>query len=256
MTTPIARYSELLFAHLDDREPAEVDFFINDRRFDVMRRTLGDGLAGKSVLNLACGPFAMEFFVAPKCARMDCVDIDASLAPLHAELVAERLIAPSSFTLSDVMTFEPVEQYDAIIINDVFYTKFVDFHAVIARYIPYLKPGGQLYFDILDRRAGHIWKLFDKDSRYRRYDMAEVRHALAAHNLAVEATVPSLGIKGGFDHLLRSGLWAGAGIANNFIFLARKLGATLAMAALLFFGGEAMSPSYDDRRGLHVVAIG
>ena len=249
------RYEQLLFTHLADRDDREIRFFINERRFDVMRQTLHGHLAGKTVLNLASGPFAMEFYLAPDCAHIDSIDIDTCLAPLHGDLVAEGLIAPSGFAVCDVMTFEPQRQYDVIIVNDMFYTKYVDFYAVMERYAPFLNPGGQLYFDILDQRAGPLWALFNKDSRYRRYDMADVRAALARHDITVETTLPSLGIKGGFDGVVRRLLWRTAGVANNIIFFCRKGGAALAFAGALLLG-EPLIPSFEDhKRQLPVAAI-
>lgn len=248
------RYEELLFAHLADRDDAEIRFFVNARRFDVMRHTLGESLAGKTVLNIASGPFAMEFYLSPDCAHIDSIDIDACLAPLHAQLVEEGLIAPSSFEICDVMAFEPKRQYDVIVVNDMFYTKHVDFYAVMEKYAPFLKPGGQLYFDILDRRAGPLWSLFNKDGRYRRYDMADVHATLQRHGFAVEASLPSLGIKGGLDRMIRSLLWHTAGVANNIIFLCRKGGAALALAATLLGGGPSMHLYEDYKRYLTVVS--
>lgn len=238
------RYEELLFAHLSDRDDSEISFFVNERRFDIMRDALDGRLTGKSVLNVASGPFAMEFYLSPACAHIDSIDIDFCLEPLHAALVEEGLIAPSCFTVCDVMDFQPQRQYDAIIVNDMFYTKHVDFYAVMEKYAPYLKPGGQLYFDILDRRAGLLWSLFNKDSRYRRYDMADVRATLALHDIAVETSLPSHGIKGGVDALVRRLLWRTAGVANNIIFLCRKGGTALAFAAAMLFG-EPLLQTYE-----------
>ena len=217
-------YEALLLANLQDRDVGEIRFFVNERRFAIMRDTLAPHLKGKTVLNVASGPFALEFYLSPACRRIDSIDIDPCLAPLHADLVEAGLIAPSHFKTCDVMAFEPERQYDIIIVNDMFYTKHVDFYAVMEKYAPYLLPGGQLYFDILDRRAGLIWSLLNKDSRYRRYDMADVQATLRRHGLQVETSRPSLGIKGGMDFVARSLLWRTAGIANNIIFHCRKSG--------------------------------
>lgn len=236
------RYEQLLFEHLTDRDDGEIRFFVNARRFDIMRTTLAHHLDGKTVLNLASGPFAMEFYLAPRCAHIDSIDIDACLGPLHARLVEEGLIAPSSFQVCDVMSFEPTRQYDVIIVNDMFYTKHVDFYAVMERYAPFLAPGGRLYFDILDRRAGPLWAFFNKDARYRRYDLADIRATLAQHGIAVETTTPSLGIKGGMDSLVRRLLWHTVGIANNVIFHCRKTTTALAMATTLLVGEPLIQP--------------
>lgn len=232
------RYRELLHRHLVDRPASEVDFFVNAQRFDIMRETLIPQLHGQSVLNVASGPFAFEFYTPEIPCRIDSIDIDPLLPDLHAELVAEGLITPSTFTCSDVMSFDTDKRYDVILINDLFYTRYVDFYAVMARYVGFLKPGGRIYFDILDQRAGPVWRLFNKDANYRRYDMQSVRETLASHDLHIEVETPSPGIKGGFDGLLRRGMWASARIANNFIFMARK--STLAMAFCCLFGGAEL----------------
>ena len=222
------RYRQLLFEHLIDRPPAEVEFFVNARRFRILAATLGPHLAGARILNVACGPFALEFYVAPKAAALDSLDIDPALAPLHAELRGEGLIADSRFVVADAMAFAGEEAYDVIVINDLFYAKHVDFHAVLDRYLPLLAPGGHIYFDILDRRAGPIWAFFNKDAAYRRYDLAGVRADLSGRGLTVEAEVPSMGIKGGLDGAARRLMWTLAGITNNMIFMARRTPATSA----------------------------
>lgn len=249
------RYEELLFSHLAGREDKEIRFFINERRFDVMRQTLGHRLEGKTVLNVASGPFAMEFYLAPDCARIDSVDIDECLAPLHKSLVEESLIAPSVFEVCDAIAFQPQCQYDAIVINDMFYTKYVDFYAVVERYAPFLKPGGLLYFDILDRRAGPLWSLFNKDSRYRRYDLDDVRASLAGHDFEVETSMPSLGIKGGIDGVARQVLWRAAGIANNVIFLCRKGGAAIALVAAMIMGEPLIPTTYEDHKRIQAYTV-
>lgn len=216
------RYRQLLFKHLAGRPPAEIEFFVNARRFHTLQETLAPHLEGARVLNVASGPFALEFYVTPKAAALDSLDIDPALAPLHAALRADGLIADSRFISSDVMTFAAERVYDVIVINDLFYSKHVDFHAVLDRYLPWLAPDGRIYFDILDERAGPIWTLFNKDAAYRRYDLRKVRADLAARGLAVEAEVPSMGIKGGLDAAARRLLWTLAGITNNMIFMARR----------------------------------
>lgn len=250
------RYEDLLFSHLAGREDREIRFFVNERRFDIMRETLGGQMAGKTVLNIASGPFAMEFYLSPDCARIDSVDIDECLTPLHADLVEAGLIAPSSFEVCDVMEFEPKRQYDIIVVNDMFYSMHVDFYAVMERYAPFLTAGGLLYFDILDSRAGPLWTLFNKDSRYRRYDLNDVRATLARHRLEVEASLPSLGIKGGIDGMARHALWRAAGIANNVIFLCRKGAAAVALLAAMMLGEPLIPHVYDDHKRHHAqVAI-
>ena len=236
-TARYARYRELLFQHLDGQEEKEITFFLNPRRFDLLQEALGDKLTGKTVLNIGSGPFALEFYVGPRCDHIDSLDIDPQLVPLHAAMVAEGLIAPSRFTCSDAMAYEPHQLYDVIIINDVLFSKHVDYHQVLAKYAGHLKPGGYLYFDVLDARAGPIWALVNNDQRYRRYSMAEVTEALRRHDFTLELQKPSFGIKGGLDRAGRKLLWHLARVANNVIFLARKSSLSLTSFALFAHSG-------------------
>ena len=218
----VAVYRDCLYRHFGDRERREVEFFINGRRFDILRDTLGCHLKGADILNVACGPFALEFYVAPEAASIDSFDVDDALSPLHAELCARGLVQRSTFQVADVMAYEPQRSYDVIIINDLFYTKYVDFYAIVEKYVRHLKPGGRLYFDILDERAGPIWAAFGRDERYRRYDLKDVGRTLNGHGLSVEALIPSMGIKGGLDGMVRRLMWGVSSIANNFIFVGKR----------------------------------
>lgn len=218
-----AQYREILHRHLVDRPAVEVDFFVNSRRFNLLRSILGDQLEGRSILNVASGPFAFEVFVAPRVDVIDSFDIDPLLPGVHDELRERGLISETSrFRIADVMGFEATRTYDVVLINDLFFTKYVDFHAALPRYADVLEPGGLLYFDILDVSAAPIWNLLHNDPRYRRYRMQDVRTALVEAGLEIVDMVPSPGIKGGLDELARRGLWATARVANNFAFLARK----------------------------------
>jgi hypothetical protein len=225
-TTPeaIALYREILHRHLTDRAAGEVDFFVNDRRFALMRQMMGNGFEGKSILNVASGPFAFEVFVAPKGATVDSFDIDPLLPAVHEDLRAKGLIDGSTFVVSDVMSFSSDKTYDVILINDLFFMKVVDFYAALPRYTAMLNPGGVIYFDILDERAGAIWAVVNNDPRYRRYSMDEVKRALTSSGLELIGMRPSPGIKGGLDGAARRLMWAVARIANNCAFLARKPG--------------------------------
>jgi SAM-dependent methyltransferase len=218
----VERYRQILHRHLTDRPASEVEFFVNERRFELLTSLLGPDLNGRSILNAASGPFAFEVFVAPAGATIDSFDIDALLPAVHSELKSLGMLGESRFQVADMMSFESDRRYDLVLINDVFFLRFVDFFAALPRYAQMLEPGGYLYFDILDRRAAAIWSLVNNDQRYRRYDMAEVRAALAENGLELLQMVPSPGIKGGLDGAMRRLLWAGGRIANNFAFLARK----------------------------------
>ena len=72
-------------------------------------------------------------------------------------------------------------------------------------------------------RAGPIWRAFGKDAQFRRYDLADVSRVLRDAGFMIEACEPALGIKGGIDGVLRKTMWGLAGIANSYVFVARKL---------------------------------
>jgi SAM-dependent methyltransferase len=202
------RYRALLLRHLDGRPRKEILFFVNPRRFALLEPAIGSVLADPNakVLNVASGPFALEHYLPVK-AEVHSLDLDPALPALHAELLETGLIARSRFTFTDAMAFETDERYDLVVINDLFYTRHVDFYALFEKYAGFVKPGGTLYFDILDRKAGALWKAFQRDSRYRRYDMQSVRDTLKDAGFDIEIELPSPGIKGGLDMLARKLLW-------------------------------------------------
>lgn len=221
-------YASALHRHLGGMPPGEIDFFVNARRFDLIEQLAGRELRrkGTEILNVACGPFALEFYMQLSDAKITSFDREAKLTALHGALLAEGLVTNVEFVVADVHDFTPDAVFDAVVINDLFYTKYVDFYALIGKYAGFLRPGGLLYFDIQDERAGPIWRAFGKDAEYRRYDLKEVLKTLHALGLSINSTTPSLGIKGGIkgglDGVLRKGLWYTAGIANSFAFVARK----------------------------------
>lgn len=217
-------YAAALHRHLRDMPRREIDFFVNARRLELLDRLAGPELRkkGTDILNAACGPFALEFYLQLRDARITSFDREPCLVPLHRDLVSSGLIAQSNFEVADVSAFRAPRAFNAIIINDLFYSKHVDFYGLIDKYIGFLKPSGLLYFDIQDRRAGPIWRAFGKDSEYRRYDLSEVAGALRSRGMMVETMTPVLGVKGGVDRVLRQCLWQTAGLANSFAFVARK----------------------------------
>jgi SAM-dependent methyltransferase len=217
-------YARALHRHLGGMPVKEIDFFVNARRFDIIERLVGDELRrqGSEILNVACGPFALEFYMQLGDAKITSFDREEMLAALHSELLSGGYVANTEFLVADVYEFMAPNLYDAVIINDLFYSKYVDFYALIGKYAGYLKPDGLLYFDIQDERAGPIWRAFGKDAEYRRYDLKDVASALAGLGLTVTSVAPSLGIKGGLDGVLRKGLWHTSSIANSFVFVARK----------------------------------
>ena len=217
-------YDRALHRHLEGMPLKEIGFFVNSKRLEMIEQLVGQELRrkGSEILNVACGPFALEFYLQLRGAHITSFDRESRLAGLHGELLSSGLISDSEFHVSDVHEFAAAKRYDAVIINDLFYTKHIDFYALIGKYAGYVKPGGLLYFDIQDERAGPVWRAFGKDAEYRRYDLARVSKTLKDCGLDVTSVTPALGIKGGLDRVLRKGLWYTAGLANSFVFVARK----------------------------------
>lgn len=217
-------YAQALHRHLAGLAAKEIDFFVNPRRLAIAGRLIGSELhrPGARILNVACGPFALEYYLGLSNAHITSFDREARLAPLHKELMGRGLIAKSAFSVADVEKFTTPERFDIVLINDLFYSKYIDFYALIGRYIDLVAPGGLIYFDVQDERAGPIWRAFGKDANYRRYKLPDVARTLNTAGLDIVAVEPALGIKGGVDGVLRKGLWRAARIANSYVFVARK----------------------------------
>lgn len=218
------RYREALHRHLSGSAAREIDFFVNDARFDLMRRTIGSALArpGLRVLNAASGPFAFEHYAAPEDAVIHAFDRDVRLVALHQELIDQGLIAECRYEVSDVASYRARARYDVVLVNDLFYAPSLNLFDLLGELAASVAPGGLMYFDVQDERAGPVWSAFGKGGTTRRYDLAEVKRAIEHLGFEVLAVAPSLGIKGGLDHLFRRALWSSFGIANNFAFAARR----------------------------------
>lgn len=223
--TPQQQYAAALHRHLAGMPRREIDFFINPRRTAMLDKLAGDVLRapGAEILNVACGPFALEFYLGLDAVSITSFDREERLLPLHRELTSRRLIQQSDFKVADVYMFKTQKTFDAVLINDLFYSRYVDFYALLPKYAAFVKPGGLLYFDIQDKRAGPIWRAFGKDAQFRRYDLDDVARVLRDAGFRIEAREPALGIKGGVDGAVRKAMWRFAGLANSYVFVARKV---------------------------------
>jgi SAM-dependent methyltransferase len=203
----------------------EIDFFVNPRRMDMLERLAGNALRmpGAEILNVACGPFALEFYLGLKAAHITSFDREERLLALHRELTSRRMISPSAFKVADVYTFKTQMLFDVVLINDLFYSRYIDFYALLPKYAAMVKPGGLLYFDIQDKRAGPIWRAFGKDAQFRRYNLDDVARVVREAGFAIQAREPALGIKGGVDGAVRTAMWRIGGLANSYVFVARKI---------------------------------
>lgn len=218
-------YASLLFYHLRGDPRKEIRFFLNSRRFAKFRSLMGARLPEIwSVLNVASGPFAFENYVQlRRDARIDSFDIDPRLDGLFRDLSATGKFSDVRFQTSCALEYETQAEYDLVLINDLFYHCNIDFQTVIEKYARRVRSGGYLYFDILDRRAARVWKFTGRDNRFARYEMHDVANRIERLGFEIETILPSMGVGGLVDQSIRRTLYATSRIANNFIFVARKV---------------------------------
>jgi hypothetical protein len=222
---PIAEYDALLSQFLTERPEKEVRFFLNEKRFYLLNTVMGDVLRTKikTLLNVACGPFAFENYMnLGDAVALTAFDMDDKVAPLFDALQARGYFKRHQFQTASLESFTSAQTYDLVLINDVFYTKYLDFYQNIQKYADFVAQNGYLYFDVLDQKSGWLWALFRKDDRYRRYDLAQVEALMQRVGFALVRTAPSLGIKGGLDYWVRKLLYNAFGIANNHVYLYQK----------------------------------
>lgn len=221
----LADYRELLRTYLKADLAVLVDFFCNRRRLALLTRLLGTHCrpAPSTVLNVGCGPFATECFAAPLAtSHFISFDYSANLAPLYQAMRARGQLPRTRFFVGSATDaeFEPA-RFDLILMHDLLYEPCLDAPGLLLRYHTFLKPGGYLFFDVMDRRIQPLWKLLGKEVGHRRYDLNALRARLDPHFELIECA-PYLGVKGPLDALFRRLLWHGFGLANNFAFLIRR----------------------------------
>jgi SAM-dependent methyltransferase len=161
-------YLALLRRHLHAEPDHEIRFFANSRRFAILETLIGERIEKRfeTMLNVACGPFAFENYLRPpEHLSIDAFDIWPELSALLRDMRERGRMGNIRFRVSDVGAYETPRSYDLVLINDLFYIRALDFFEHVGRYAAMLKPGGVLYFDLLDRRAGWLWRLAGRDGR-------------------------------------------------------------------------------------------
>jgi SAM-dependent methyltransferase len=145
-------------------------------RFNLFERLVAKhGLPqGARMLNVGCGPFALEALspTARRC-KVTSFDYTPEFTPVYERLMAEKLLGDVTFFVGDIreVTFDEAS-FDIAVFHDVFYEAALSAPEVIARYVPFVKPGGLIYFDIMDKRAEGLWRLMGSErEEYRRYDV-------------------------------------------------------------------------------------
>lgn len=222
---PDSLYRSVLNEHFAGLEQSEIDFFINPRRFDLIKSTLSEGRLKdlNCVLDAACGPFSFENYVqlTPTC-KIEAFDFNPDVQPIYDALRSEGYLERVEFEVADIAKYQPKQRYDLLLINDLFYTNAVNFYDHIERYCEYVEEGGLVYFDLLDQKNDWVWKIFGKDDRFARYDLRKIIKTMEELGFELVEDKPSLGIKGGFDKLLRTAMLICTNATNNHIFLFRK----------------------------------
>ncbi|GEM_PF-4411792 len=219
------QYLELLNKHLSDLPDREISFFVNRKRFSLLRTLIGDALERDigSILDAASGPFAFENYV--RChpeVVIDSFDLNPKLSGLFKDLEKTGKFNNLSFRCAGVEDFSEAKTYDLVLFNDLFYHKAVDFYGLISQLIERVKPGGLVYFDILDERSKWLWSSLGKDDRFVRYNLPNIALELSKYNLELLSITPSLGISGMVDFTARAVLYRTLRVANNYVFVARK----------------------------------
>jgi len=218
-------YLEILRRHMSDLPEGEIRFFVNRKRFRLMRALIGDQLENEvtSILNVASGPFAFENYAHYRSdAQIDSFDMNPDLQGVYEDLQKTAAFSNVKFECKSAETFHTSKQYDLVLINDLFYYHAVDFDLLIESFVDRLKPNGILYFDILDKRSERLWQFFGKDSQFVRYDLEKISEKLRSLGLEIESVTPALGIGGIVDFTMRSALYRTLRLANNFVFVSRK----------------------------------
>ncbi len=218
-------YRRLLNAHLSSDLAALVDFFCNLRRLSLLTRFLQAHCKGAAarVLNVGCGPFAVECFAAPLTdSKFVSFDYTPGFAPLYEAMRVRGKLPQTSFFVGSATDaeFEPAS-FDLVLMHDLLYEPALDAPNLLRRYHAYLKPGGFLFFDVMDLRIRRLWTFLGKEVGHKRYDLSALRTDLNTHYEIVDCA-PYLGVKGPLDALFRRVLWHVFGLANNFAFLIRR----------------------------------
>lgn len=218
-------YRQLLTAHFKELPEKEINFFVNSKRFNLFQSLMGEklGTEVKSLLNVACGPFAFENYVEKSnLLDIDAFDIDNNICGLFRDLRAMDKFEHVHFRTSSAEDYSTSKKYDLVLINDLFYHKGVDFFGLFDGLANPVSPQGYIYFDLLDVRAGRIWSALGKDSRFVRYDLDEIKAKVQQSGFDVLSITPSLGIGGSMDFAVRKFLLTTLNIANNYIFVAKR----------------------------------
>jgi len=219
-------YDDVLNSEMRPLPQKEIDFFVNERRFDLLKKSFPSNslMEMKSILDVACGPFSFENFVqlSANC-RVDAFDMNSSIKTVHKKFQNLGYLKSVAYQEMTLENFASQKKYDLVLMNDVFYLTQLDFYSQISRYCEMVRNEGYIYFDLLDTTNAWLWRLTNKDQRFARYEIENVFKELSNLGFVNISNAPSLGIKGGIDKFLRTILLSTTGATNNHVFLFQKV---------------------------------
>lgn len=223
----IGEYASILRECLPENLKHFEKFFADPRRLQVMSALLQAHFTAAPgwVLNIGCGPFATELFVAPlRQHRIVSFDYTPGFAPAYPALRNRGHLSNVNFFIGDARSAEfAPESFDLIIMQDLLYEPALDFSWLFQKYDRYLRPGGLLFLTVLDMRTRRLWKLLGREKRYRRYDIPAVLLEIQDRDYQILDCVPnSLSPRGPLNWVFKQVLWRGFGLANEHAVLARK----------------------------------
>lgn len=196
-------------------------------RFRLFERLVGAvGLRDDAkMLSVGCGPLALEVLsdLARRC-DVTAFDYTPEFQGVYDKLRERGMLKKVAFSVGDarMAEFEP-DSYDIVVFHDIFYETALDAPEIVARFVPAVKPGGLVYFDLMDERAHRVWKLIGAElPEYRRYNIDRALARVREAGLEIIAQAPTDENRDGLKRATITLIRKTTGIANAFGILARR----------------------------------
>ncbi len=181
--------------------------------------------ADARMLSVGCGPLAPEVLsdVARRCV-VTAFDYTPEFQGVYDTLRERGLLKKVDFSVGDARTAEYApDSFDIIVFHDIFYETALDAPEIVARFVPAVKPGGLVYFDLMDERAHRIWRMIGAElPEYRRYNIDSALARIRAAGLEIIAQSPTDENRDGLKRTTITMIRKTTGIANAFGVLARR----------------------------------
>lgn len=224
----IDEYVAITASCLDAEMKGYAPFFADHRRLRVVAELLHRHFRGGLVLNVGAGCCAIEFFLRQlRSSHVVAFDFEPRFAPVYTGLRKAGHLANTDFFIGDAMRVGFARKFDLLLMHDLLYDQALDLSKLLDSLDPYLGNGGLLCFSVQDERARRLWQLLgqERDYRYRRYALPQVREELRRRGYELIECLPSaLEARGRLNQLFKRLLWTVARISNQHTFLARKSG--------------------------------